>query len=471
MAACGDAATDLDSATDVQDGLLSVDNQTISVDRNGQVEITLTATGAEGPDFSIVVGPSHGDLEGDGAVFTYTPERAFLGRDAFSFEATSGTATSGLGVVSVDVVGFENTVPVPDEATYKTIEEIPIEIVLSATDAEGDDLTYEIYKEPYHGVVSGVPPQVTYTPVEDYAGADVFFFTVWDGDLQSGAGEISIQVQNVNDAPTAKDNEYMTDEDTPIEVSFGGTDPDGDSLSAELVQEPSHGMIMTNPFTYQPEENWHGTDTVDFEVTDPSGEYDVGTVTIRVASVEDPPRALSESYGVTEDTPREFPLKAEDGDGDALTIIIVTPPAHGVYDVVEGVYTPDPDYVGLDSLEFQASDGLYDSNTAMVSLDVLPVNDPPTALVIGISPTTPVVGVDDLVCVIEEAGADVDGDVIEYIFEWTVNGLDFVTAETTTYVGDTVPGAEVGTSQNWVCTVTTDDGLEMVSTTATLSVP
>jgi hypothetical protein len=63
----------------------------------------------------------------------------------------------------------------------------------------------------------------------------------------------------------------------------------------------------------------------------------------------------------------------------------------------------------------------------------------------------------NLVCTIEEESTDHDGDPITYTFDWDVDGTPFTDAETTTYTGDTVAGADIGYSEMWTCEVTPYD--------------
>ncbi len=43
------------------------------------------------------------------------------------------------------------------------------------------------------------------------------------------------------------------------------------------------------------------------------------------------------------------------------------------------LYMPKPDYNGPDSFQFKVNDGQLDSSNAVVSIQILPVNDPPVA--------------------------------------------------------------------------------------------
>ena len=47
-------------------------------------------------------------------------------------------------------------------------------------DAVAQTLTYEITQQPSHGILTGNPPNVTYTPQADYHGDDKFWFKGWE---------------------------------------------------------------------------------------------------------------------------------------------------------------------------------------------------------------------------------------------------------------------------------------------------
>ncbi|MDP2234657.1 MAG: cell wall-binding repeat-containing protein, partial [Actinomycetota bacterium] len=68
-----------------------------------------------------------------------------------------------------------------------------------------------------------------------------------------------------------------------------------------------------------------------------------------------------------------------DADGDGLTAIKVTGPAHGTLSLAANgsfTYTPVADYNGSDSFQYRANDGTADSNVVAVTLTVTPVDDP-----------------------------------------------------------------------------------------------
>ena len=71
-----------------------------------------------------------------------------------------------------------------------------------------------------------------------------------------------------------------------------------------------------------------------------------------------------------------------DVEGDLLLASLVTGPSHGSLTFhSDGTFTyvPDPNFNGTDTFTYRANDGTDNSNLATVTINVTPVNDPPTA--------------------------------------------------------------------------------------------
>jgi RHS repeat-associated protein len=75
-------------------------------------------------------------------------------------------------------------------------------ITLTASDADGDTLSYQIVSSPTNGALTGIAPNITYTPAENYNGSDAFTFRVNDGTIDSNDATVTITVNPVNDPPT-----------------------------------------------------------------------------------------------------------------------------------------------------------------------------------------------------------------------------------------------------------------------------
>lgn len=91
-----------------------------------------------------------------------------------------------------------NTIPAADSQTISTDEDTAVVITLSASDADGTALTYNI-SQPANGTLTGNGPTVTYTPNANYNGADSFTFTANDSVADSDVATVSIDIIPVSD--------------------------------------------------------------------------------------------------------------------------------------------------------------------------------------------------------------------------------------------------------------------------------
>ena len=196
-----------------------------------------------------------------------------------------------------------------------------------------------------------------------------------------------------NTPPVAMEDSYSVDEDeilsVPTSEIYGvlknDKDDDGDTLTAVLDENVSHGTLELNPdgsFTYEPDDDFHSTDTFTYKAHDGQVYSEKATVTITVNSVNDPPVADDQSIATDEDTAISIILKATDVEKDSLTYSVVLPgPVNGTLSGTAPnlIYTPVLNYFGVDCLTFKANDGEDFSNVATVSITINPVNDPPIA--------------------------------------------------------------------------------------------
>ena len=177
--------------------------------------------------------------------------------------------------------------------------------------------------------------------------------------------------------------------------------------------------------------------------------------------INHPPVAYDQSVTTAEDSPKAITLTATDPDGDPLTYFIVTGPSHGILSgsPPNVIYTPDSNYNGADNFTFKAYDGQAYSNVATVSITVTPVNDPPTAPVVDVTPNLPLT-TDNLVCTVTTPSTDPDGDPITYTYQWYKNEiLQSDETTVTTALTDTVFSTKTAKGEVWKCVVTPFDGI------------
>jgi hypothetical protein len=303
-----------------------------------------------------------------------------------------------------------NHTPVARNQSVRVAEDITKAITLRGTDSDRDRLTYTIVSGPTQGMLTGLPPTVTYTPNPHYYGPDSFTFSVNDGTVDSDVATVSITVTPVNDAPVALSQDMTAFENSPLVITLSGQDVDGDVLSYKIVSRPSHGRLdgAGAHQTYRPNANYRGPDRFTFKVTDGKKNSNVATVSISVMPINHAPVAQEQSVTAEENIAETITLGATDADGDPLTYQIVNQPGHGTLAGVPPniTYRPTAGYSGLDSFTFKANDGALDSNIAVVSITVTPINHPPVAQ------DQNVIANEDTLRTVVLGATDADGDTL-----------------------------------------------------------
>lgn len=391
------------------------DNQNVTYDLNTPKAITLTGSDPDGNPltFTVLTQPSNGTLSGTEPNVTFTPNLNFTGSDSFTFRVNDGTTDSNVATVSLNLTPITNNDPVANDQTVVLNEDVPTLIVLSATDIDGDVLTYSIVTPPANGILSGTGSNRTYTPNLNYNGSDSFTFRVNDGTVNSNIATVSITVNAVNDAPIANPQSVTTQEDTEKEITLTGSDAEGSTLTYTIVSQPAHGTVTGTgaTVTYTPALNYTGSDSFTFRVNDGTTNSSVATVSINVTPVQDAPVAINQNVTVQEDIAKVIALMAQDPDGDALTYAVVGLPSNGILSGTAPnlTYTPNLNYNGPDQFTYKVNDGTVDSNIATVSITVDPDNDAP------IANSQSVTTDEDVDILITLEGSDIENNVLTFI--------------------------------------------------------
>nr|HPO07303.1 SUMF1/EgtB/PvdO family nonheme iron enzyme [bacterium] len=214
---------------------------------------------------------------------------------------------------------------------------------------------------------SGANRTVTITPAANQSGTTTITITVQDGDGGSATDQFVLTVNAVNDPPVATNRSVSTDEDRDVVFTLIGTDGENDSLTFIIVDYPTHGSLNISSLPtvrYSPWVDYSGSDSFTFRANDGKvNSSNVGTVSITVNPVNDPPVAFSQSVSVNYGSSVSIKLGGNDPERSAITFTITQNPSNGSLTGTppDVTYTPNVGYFGMDTFRFYTNDGTQDS--------------------------------------------------------------------------------------------------------------
>ncbi|HGS5445296.1 TPA: tandem-95 repeat protein [Vibrio parahaemolyticus] len=424
----------------IADQELSEDFATYTIDLNDAFKDSDSAL-----NFS-VSGNSNVLVSIENGIATISPTADWNGSEALTFTATDPSGESVSQTVNFTVAPVADIVA--DKATV--VEDTPTIIKVLGNDTfEGDDqvVSLDTNNGPANGTVSVNPDgSVTYTPNDNYHGTDSFTYIVTSGGV-SESTTVSVDVTPVNDAPVAKDDTAITDEDTPVTIDVlpndndNDNDIDGDKLSIQSASVPeAQGKveIVDGKLVFTPAENFNGHAEIIYTVTD--GQLtDEAKVTVTVNPVNDAPtikvdavESITEDAVSTDTVVATLTVRDTDTSEDQLTVSLENN-SNGYFVLVgdevkltqAGVDAVNNDELNLKGLTISASvsDGVNPTASDSDSLIVNRVNDAPTIKVDAVeSITEDAVSTDTVVATLTVRDTDTPEDQLTVSLENNSNG-------------------------------------------------
>jgi len=289
-------------------------------------------------------------------------------------------ALVALGViVLVDGGGSSNEAPTADaDQTVTTDEDTAVDATVTATDPDGDTLTYSAGAAANGTVTGGEGGTFTYTPNADFNGSDSFVVTATDPDGLNATQTVNVTVAAVADPISGPaTQEVSTDEDVALNGAVSITDPDaGDTVTYAITAAASSGIVVLaedGTFTYTPNADYNGSDSFTVSGTSSDGSSADQVVSVTVNPVNDAPvqgALTTTTLNVPQDGSAQFVIDFTDADGDALTASS-SDPASGTIDPNTNTYTADAGFLGTDTFDVTVSDGNGGDVTYTVAVNVL----------------------------------------------------------------------------------------------------
>ncbi|WP_460151466.1 beta strand repeat-containing protein, partial [Priestia megaterium] len=348
-------------------------NQIVAVDPDGD-SLTFSLQAAPGNGVAVV------NVDG---TFSYQPNLNFNGTDRFTVLVSDGQGGTAVSTVTVIVTPVNDAPTVPNY-TFSTQEDSPVIGAIVGTDVDGNPLSYQLQVAPTNGVAAvNADGTFSYQPNSNFNGTDQFTVLVSDGQGGAAVSTVTINVIPVNDPPITSNVSFTIAEDSTLINQIVAVDPDGDSLTFSLQAAPGNGVAVVNvdgTFSYQPNLNFNGTDRFTVLVSDGQGGTAVSTVTVIVTPVNDAPTVPNYTFSTQEDSPVIGAIVGTDVDGNPLSYQLQVAPTNGVAAVnADGTfsYQPNPNFNGTDQFTVLVSDGQGGTAVSTVTINVIPVNDPP----------------------------------------------------------------------------------------------
>ncbi|MFZ5551218.1 MAG: Ig-like domain-containing protein, partial [Pseudomonadota bacterium] len=387
----------------VTDGQGGSDTASVSLDVGGVNDTPVAApdTGSTSEDVALVVDTAHGVIQGgsgpdtdpdgdtlivsgvafgattgavglpiDGAwgrltlnadgSYSYVPNAAAQAlddgesrTDVFTYTVTDPAGATAVTTLTLTVNGRNDApVAVDDSATLAQDTPITLDLRGNDSDADGDPLAVTAIDGQAISVGSPVTladgsgdvtlnadGTVTFTPAPGFNGTVDFDYTVSDGSA-SDTGHVHLVVDDVNDAPLARNDSVTGVEDSVVTFDPRGndSDPDGDALAITHINgQPiavgtpialPEGQLSLNAdgtLSFQPAPDYTGTLSLDYQVSDGRGGTANATVDITINPLDDASVLVADTATTAEDTPVSGNVLANDSDVDnALTVATFT---------------------------------------------------------------------------------------------------------------------------------------------------
>ena len=353
--------------------------------------------------------------EGNGSArFTGTPTEYDEGQNLIVLEGRDSTNLFALQVFTLKVI-TENSNPIITQGSsvgFTATEDVKWvgDGLLSASDPDGQDLSWALSIEPSHGSAvaeghGGTIQRLEYVPDGNFSGTDSFEVSVSDG-VGVSKVTVTLDVRNVDDPPvfsTFPSGQSIVDGNL-LNLSFAGYDADGLAGASVVAIKPtwltldSSALSSIGAITLKgtPVYTDEGVHLITVTLTDATGLSVSSSFSVTVEVLNYPPSINGTQFSVqmTEDLANTWTapgLSADDNETPtgSLTWNVTQGPLRGTASFTNAndpsslVYLPDGNFSGQDSLQVTVTDGggllasAPKSDSAMVNVEVLAVNDLP----------------------------------------------------------------------------------------------
>ncbi|MDJ0960174.1 MAG: Ig-like domain-containing protein [Acidimicrobiia bacterium] len=362
------------------------------------IAFTATAVDVDIPieplTFSLSSAPAGASIDPATGAFTWTPTEA-QGPGTYTFDVAvsdPGGAMSTTAVsITVDEVNRDPVVSAIADQVQAEGDGITLFVAATDPDLPANTLTWTAVGLPAGLAIDSATGEISGVVAVGTVGTYTTVVTVTDG--AGGLGTTTFGWTVVpgvyNSAPNVANDSYKVFWTQPLQVPAPGvlandTDTQGHSMTARIRTWPDEGSLSfldDGSFTFIPGEVYVPVVRFTYDAVDERGAAATGTVTIRI--VNRPPVAVDDTEEIYEDSVVVLSplLNDEDADGDVLNLTDASPSAGSVLLLDDGLieFTPPPEFSGEITIDYTVSDPGGETDDGVITITVLPLNDPPVA--------------------------------------------------------------------------------------------
>jgi large repetitive protein len=325
-------------------------------------QINATDIDGDSLTYQLVNSPSGMAVDSKGLI-TWNPTAAQIGQYQVNLKVSDGSLVTNqsykLDVTNQPVNHNPTITSVP---TLVTNLERPYSYNLTATDSDGDSLTWSLDNAPAGMVIDANTGALRWNPSQNQIGTHTIAVRATDSLGAYTGQEYTLKVNGINTPPQIQSSPNTVGGlNSPYKYQVKAIDLEGDTLKYTLGRRPT-GMVVdpnTGLITWTPNSAQIGTQTIDVLVTDAQGSVSTQTYNLVVGStpINQPPNITSTPKFTSDiNTKYQYQILATDPENQQLTYALTTAPNGMVIDANTGLITWNNPTLGNTQINITATD-------------------------------------------------------------------------------------------------------------------
>ncbi len=341
----------------------------------------------------------HGTVTFDEDYIYYSPDENYCGSDSFEYtvsdkEGGFDTATVYVTVECINDAPVVQNIPNQNKQEGEEFSSFDLDNYVTDIDDLDNEITWTYSGNLELDVSIDTNHVVTVSkPNLEWVGAETIRFTATDSGGLFSFDDATFTSYDVNHDPVANDDIRSVSEDSDnnlFDVLENDYDPDGDSIIITSAGSALHGSVSFDEdyIYYTPNENYCGSDSILYTISDGNGGIDTATIAVTVSCINDPPvvsdipdQTINQGASFATINLNNYVYDIEDSDSE------ITWTYSGNNDLQVSISTskiatitqPSLTWTGQETITFTATDteGLSDSDNVLFKIN--PTNNPPVA--------------------------------------------------------------------------------------------